>query len=57
METELIKLKVKKQSSQGDNYLKIKQTFINACEQLDTSIFEPGSLSRVKFKKKANFIN
>ncbi len=41
METELIKLKVKKQSSQGANSLHIKETFIKACEQLDASIFEP----------------
>lgn len=41
METELIKLKVKRDASIGENALKIKNTFIGACELLDASIFEP----------------
>jgi len=41
METELIKLKVKQVFSEKDNTSKIKETFIEACKKLDTSIFEP----------------
>lgn len=41
MQTELIKLKVKKESYKGENSLKIKSTFILACKTLDASIFEP----------------
>ncbi|TYB69445.1 hypothetical protein ES677_13860 [Bizionia gelidisalsuginis] len=41
MKTELIKLKLKANSSTGETALHIKNTFIKACESLDTSIFEP----------------
>ncbi|WP_223550504.1 hypothetical protein [Aestuariivivens sp. NBU2969] len=41
MDNQLIKLKVKQVSSGKHNSLKIKETFIEACIKLDTSIFEP----------------
>ena len=41
MSTELIKLKIKKQSSTGDKALKIIDRFIEACMALDCSILEP----------------
>ncbi|WP_299397164.1 hypothetical protein [uncultured Gelidibacter sp.] len=41
LQTELIKLKVKGNSSRGSKALKIKTTFIDACVSLDSSIFEP----------------
>jgi hypothetical protein len=41
MSTELIKLKIKKQSSTGDNAQKIIDKFIEACLTLDCSILEP----------------
>ena len=41
METELIKLKVRKKSAKGEDAQTIKETFIKACENLDASIFEP----------------
>lgn len=41
METKIIKLKIKRDSSIGENALKIKTKFIESCELLDASIFEP----------------
>jgi len=41
MYEELIKLKVKKESSSGLFAKKIKDTFIKSCVSLDASIFEP----------------
>lgn len=41
METELIKLKVKKESSFGEPANLIKEKFIQACVALDASILEP----------------
>jgi len=38
---ELIKLKTKRENFSSESSLLIKNTFIRACEQLDTSIFEP----------------
>lgn len=41
MDSELIKLKLKKSSSTGEVSINIKETFIRACKSLDASIFEP----------------
>ena len=41
METELIKLKTKQESSTKDHSQLIKKTFLKACQKLDASIFEP----------------
>lgn len=41
MDTELIKLKTKQETSSRDNSQLIKESFLNACQNLDASIFEP----------------
>lgn len=41
LQSELIKLRVKENSTSGNEALKIKTTFIDACLSLDTTIFEP----------------
>lgn len=40
IQTELIKLKVKQESSVGEKALKIKGAFLKACKELDASVFE-----------------
>lgn len=41
MNSELIKLKIKQETSSRDNSIFVKETFLKACKNLDASIFEP----------------
>ncbi len=55
MQTELIKLKVKKEASFGIGANTIKQIFIESCLRLDASIFEPLINEDIFFKNKDKY--